>query len=215
MRLVIMGPPGAGKGTQANLIKKQYNLIHISTGEMFREAINKKSVYGNIAKEYIDHGHLVPDDVTIELVKEKIMSLDKKGFLLDGFPRTIAQAEALDRILKEENLHLDKVINIYIDDEKIIKRIAGRRVCSKCRANYHIESIKPKVDGICDICGGELISRADDKEETVIKRLEVYEKETKPLLEYYQKQDIVTNIDGDGDIQSIFEKIKVELGGLK
>lgn len=216
MRLLIMGPPGAGKGTQAVLIKEFYNIEHISTGEAFREAMANHTPLGEIARKHIDHGQLVPDSITIGLVNEKLSTLDcNKGFLLDGFPRTIAQAEALDQILNELNKPLDLVINIECDYDKLVKRIAGRRVCPTCNAGYHIESMKPKVEGICDVCGGKLITRADDNKETVLDRLDIYEKQTKPLLEYYNNQKLVITVNGDGNINDIFENIKLILGGLK
>lgn len=216
MRLLIMGPPGAGKGTQAVMIKEEYSLHHISTGDMFREAMAKATPLGLIAQEHINSGRLVPDEATIGLVKEKLLSMDtSKGFLLDGFPRTIPQAIALDQMLQEFNIPLDAVINIDVDNNVLVKRIAGRRVCSKCKAGYHIESMPPKVEGICDVCGGELISRKDDDEATVLYRLKVYESQTKPLLDYYQKQGLVITVNGDGEIPTIFEKIKIVLGGIR
>jgi len=215
MKLIIMGPPGAGKGTQAALIKKEYSIPHISTGDMFREAIKNATKLGVEAKSYIDKGMLVPDSVTIGLVRERLSCEDcKKGFLLDGFPRTIAQAEALDVILKDLNMNLDAVINIKVDSEVLVDRIVGRRVCKNCGAGYHITNLKPKKEGICDVCGSELVQRKDDTKETVVTRLEVYTNQTKPLLEYYEKQNLVKEVNGLGDIDAIFEEIKKVLGGF-
>ncbi|MCR5422329.1 MAG: adenylate kinase [Bacilli bacterium] len=214
MRLVIMGPPGAGKGTQAALIKEAYNIPHISTGDMFREAISNKTALGIEAKKNIDKGMLVPDSVTISLVKERLSQSDcKKGFLLDGFPRTIAQAQALDEILKELNIKLDAVINIDVDFNVLVDRIIGRRVCPKCGASFHIVNQPPKKEGICDACGATLVQRKDDTKETVVTRLDVYTNQTKPLLDYYNKQGIVKNVCGLGDIDVIFSNIKKSLGG--
>lgn len=213
MKLIIMGPPGAGKGTQAALIKNTLNIPHISTGDMFREAIKNETPLGVEAKRYIDNGELVPDSVTIGLVRERLSNKDcQKGFLLDGFPRTIPQAKALDEILKDLNLNLDAVINIAVDDNVLVDRIVGRRVCPKCKAGYHITNLKPKVDGICDVCGEKLVQRKDDTEETVKNRLNVYANQTKPLLEYYDSYGIVKAIDGVGDIDVIFNNIKSSLG---
>lgn len=214
MRLLIMGPPGAGKGTQAALIKNAYNIPHISTGDMFREAISNQTALGIEAKKNIDKGMLVPDSVTISLVKERLSQDDcKKGFLLDGFPRTIAQAQALDEILKELNIKLDAVINIDVDFNVLVDRIIGRRVCPKCGASFHIKNQPPKKDGICDECGATLVQRKDDTKETVVTRLDVYTNQTKPLLDYYNKQGIVKNVCGLGDIDVIFSNIKKSLGG--
>ena len=214
MRLVIMGPPGAGKGTQAALIKNAYNIPHISTGDMFRDAISNQTALGLEAKKNIDKGMLVPDSVTISLVKERLSQDDcKKGFLLDGFPRTIAQAQALDEILKELNIKLDAVINIDVDFNVLVDRIIGRRVCPKCGASFHIKNQPPKKDGICDECGATLVQRKDDTKETVVTRLDVYTNQTKPLLDYYNKQGIVKNVCGLGDIDVIFSNIKKSLGG--
>lgn len=213
MKLIIMGPPGAGKGTQAALIKNTLNIPHISTGDMFREAIKNETPLGVEAKRYIDNGELVPDSVTIGLVRERLSNKDcQKGFLLDGFPRTIPQAKALDEILKDLNLNLDAVINIAVDENVLVDRIVGRRVCPKCKAGYHITNLKPKVDGICDVCGEKLVQRKDDTEETVKNRLNVYANQTKPLLEYYDSYGIVKTIDGVGDIDVIFNNIKSSLG---
>lgn len=215
MRLLIMGPPGAGKGTQAVLIAKEYKIPHISTGDMFREAIAEKSALGMQAKICIDKGELVPDDVTINIVKERLLKDDcQNGFLFDGFPRTIVQAKAFDKILHELNLTLDVVLNIEASHELIKKRIAGRRVCSKCKAGYHVENIKPKVAGICDKCGGQLIIRKDDSPETVENRLTVYDLLTRPLVEYYAKQNILVSVNGEEGICESYKKVKRILGGI-
>ena len=213
MKLIIMGPPGAGKGTQAALIKKEYNISHISTGDMFREAISNMTPLGVEAKRYIDKGMLVPDSVTINLVRERLAKNDsKKGFLLDGFPRTLEQAYALKEILKELNIKLDAVINIDVDLDALVDRIIGRRVCPKCGASFHIKNQPPKKDGICDECGTALVQRKDDTKETVVTRLNVYTSQTKPLLSYYEAEGLLKNVDGMGDIDAIFEKIKKSLG---
>ena len=215
MKLIIMGPPGAGKGTQAALIKEEFKLAHISTGDMFRAAIKNSTPLGLEAKKFIDQGNLVPDSVTIGLVKERLQEADcKEGFMLDGFPRTIAQAEALDEILKELNMKLDAVLNIAVDSEVLVDRIVGRRVCKQCGAGYHVTNLKPKKEGICDVCGSELTQRKDDTKETVVTRLEVYTNQTKPLLDYYNKQDLVKEVNGLGDIDVIFGEIKKVLGGF-
>ena len=206
---LIMGAPGAGKGTQASLIENHFNVAHISTGDMFREAIANKTPVGLLAKQYIDKGHLVPDDVTVNLVRERIEQDDcKKGFILDGFPRTLAQAEALDDMLSEEGIELVGVINIETNDEILISRIVGRRSCPVCGEAYHLVTNKPKVDGICNKCGSTLVHRADDNEEVVKSRLDVYHNETAPLLDYYAKRDQVIHIDGMQDIEDVFNDIK-------
>ena len=216
MRLLIMGPPGAGKGTQAVLIEKAYNIPHISTGDMFREAISNKTPVGLKAKSFIDKGELVPDSVTIEIVRERLQQDDARnqGFLLDGFPRTTVQAIALDEILAELGMKIDMAINIVVDDKTIVERIVGRRVCVSCGEVYHIQNKKPSLEGICDKCGGKLIQRADDTEETIVNRLKVYNLQTKPLIEYYQEKKLIKDVGGLGRAEDIFEKIQNLLGGI-
>lgn len=215
MKIILMGPPGAGKGTQAALIKEEFKVPHISTGDMFRAAIKNSTPLGLEAKKYMDQGNLVPDTVTIGLVKERLQNDDcKLGFMLDGFPRTIAQAEALDEILNELDIKLDAVLNIAVDSDVLVDRIVGRRVCKQCGAGYHVTNLKPLKEGICDVCGSELIQRKDDTKETVVTRLDVYTKQTKPLLEYYEKQNLVKEVNGLGDIDVIFNEVKKVLGGF-
>ena len=210
-KMLIMGPPGAGKGTQAENIIKYYNIPHISTGDMFRAAISNKTEIGLIAKSYIDAGNLVPDEITVGIVKERLSKPDcKNGFLLDGFPRDLHQAEMFDSMLKELGIKLDLVLNIHVDDEKLINRIIGRRICHKCGRTYHITYNKPLKDGICDDCGSELIQRKDDNVETVKNRLDVYSHLTEPLINYYK--DLVVNFDGDRDVDVIFNDIKKVIG---
>lgn len=214
-RLLIMGPPGAGKGSQAVLIKEYYHIPHISTGDMFRNAISKKTPLGVLAKGYIDKGELVPDSVTVSLVKERLQEDDcKQGFLLDGFPRTITQAIALDDFLNSLDLKIDYIINLIVDEDILVDRIVKRRICKQCGASYHLINHRPKVEGICDICGGSLYQRLDDNEETVKTRISVYHKQTQPLLEYYEKQGLVVNINGIGNIDDIFKEVQKHLGGM-
>ena len=214
MRLLIMGAPGAGKGTQSTLIKEYFSIPHISTGDMFREAISKQTEMGLEAKKYIDKGYLAPDSVTIELVRERLSKEDcANGFLLDGFPRTIDQARALDKMLLNFAIKLDAVLNVVINDEVLINRIVGRRTCSVCKESYHITNRKPKIMGICDVCGGKLIQRADDTAETMKIRLKVYHEQTEPVLEHYAKQGLVKNVSGHGTVEETFEKVKILLGG--
>ena len=213
MRLLIMGAPGAGKGTQAVFIKNAYNIPHISTGDMFRAAIKNATPLGKMAKDIIDKGQLVPDSITIGLVKERLQEDDcKKGFILDGFPRNIAQAESLDQLMKELGIKLDACLYIDVDQKVLLDRIVGRRVCPSCGASFHVKTLRPKVDGICDYCGSELIQRKDDTVETVAPRLEVYNTSTAPLLDYYKKQGILRCVDGEGEIEQIFANIKKTLG---
>lgn len=192
MRIILLGPPGAGKGTQSRTITKKLGIPHISTGDILRQASSQKTPLGLKAKNYMDRGHLVPDDLMINLIKERIKKEDcKKGFLLDGFPRTIPQAKALEKIS-----HIDKVIKLRIESEVAVERLSGRRTCKDCGAMYHVIYISPKREGICDKCGGELIIREDDRKEAILERLEVYREETRPLIKYYEKKGLLVIIDG-------------------
>ncbi len=214
--LLIMGAPGAGKGTQASLIKNEYQIAHISTGDMFREAMSNQTPVGLEAKKYIDNGLLVPDTITVKLVEERLQKDDcKNGFLLDGFPRNISQAEALDKMLASSGIKLSGVINIQTDDLVLIDRIVGRRTCPVCKEGYHITSKKPKVENVCDKCGATLVQRADDNVETVSNRLKVYHEQTAPVLDYYKKQGLVIDVDGMQDINDVFKEITKKLGDNK
>jgi adenylate kinase len=206
--LVLLGPPGAGKGTQASAIVKKYNIPHISTGDIFRANIKAGTELGKKAKEYMDKGLLVPDDLVVSIVKDRLSEEDcKDGFLLDGFPRTVNQGEALDRELNQMSLKLDKVINIDVEKEVLIERAIGRRICKNCGATYHIKFNPSKKEGICDICENQLFQRDDDKKETVEKRIEVYLKQTRPLIDYYTEKGLILNVDGNKSIDVIFNEI--------
>ncbi|MDU5594565.1 adenylate kinase [Peptoniphilus rhinitidis] len=208
MKLVILGPPGAGKGTQAEYIVDKYNIPHISTGDIFRENIKNNTELGKKAKSYMDKGLLVPDELVIALVEDRLNKDDAKdGFLLDGFPRTVAQAVSLDSILDKNNERLTKVINISVDPEILIERAVGRRVCKTCGMTYHVKFNPPKEDGICDKDGTKLIQRDDDTEETVKTRISVYFDQTAPLIDYYRAQNLLIDIDGAKDINKVFEDI--------
>jgi adenylate kinase len=216
MKLLILGPPGAGKGTQAVQISKKFDIPHISTGDIFRANIKGNTPLGKKAMEYMNKGELVPDELTCDLVFDRIMQDDaKKGFLLDGFPRNIFQAEKLDEVLKQRNLKLDCVINVSVEDSVLIERAVGRRLCKECGATYHIKFNTTKVEGICDECGGSLYQRDDDKEETIKNRIDVYNKSTKPLIDYYTKQNIIANIDGQKDIDVVFDDIVKAVESVK
>ena len=204
MHILLMGPPGAGKGTQAAELVKEFNIPHISTGDMFRAAIKEGTALGREAKGYMDQGKLVPDSVTIGIVRERLAKDDcKKGFILDGFPRTVEQADALDGILKELGLKLSRVLSINVPAADLIERATGRRICKQCGATYHVKFNPPKKEGICDACGGELFQRADDTAETMKNRLSVYEASTKPLIDYYEKAGIYTEVDGRQAIDKV------------
>lgn len=213
MRIILLGPPGAGKGTQAAGIVEKYNIPHISTGDIFRKNIKEGTDLGKEAKGYIDQGLLVPDELTVGLVTDRITQGDcENGFMLDGFPRNVAQAEHLDAFLKQVNIALDKVINIEVDKSILVERAVGRRICKSCGATYHVEFNPPKVEGVCNVCQGELYQRADDTEETVSKRIQVYLDETTPLVDYYSSQGIIANINGQQSIDKVFEDIVNALG---
>lgn len=208
-----MGRPGAGKGTQAVNIREYYNIPHISTGDMFRAAIKNQTKLGMLAKSYMDQGALVPDEVTIGIVEERLLEDDcKNGFLLDGFPRTIAQAEALDNFLVKNGVNLDAVLDVNVPAEILVRRMVGRRVCKACGATFHVEFNAPKVDGVCDNCGTLLIQRADDTEATAQNRLAVYDESTAPLLDFYSKKNILKTVNGDQPLDKVFEDIKAVLG---
>lgn len=208
MRLILLGPPGVGKGTQASNIVGKYNIPHISTGDMFRENIKSNTPLGVSAKGYMDKGLLVPDELVISMVKDRLSKEDcKDGFLLDGFPRTIEQGVALDNELHEMGIKLNKVVNIQADKDVLVERITGRRVCKSCGSTYHITNLPPKVEGVCDVDGGELYQRDDDKIDTVATRIEVYFKQTEPLIDYYRQKGLILDIDGTQDIKQIFETI--------
>lgn len=208
MNIILLGPPGAGKGTQAKMLVNEFGLPHISTGDMFRAAIKQGTEVGLKAKAIMDAGQLVPDEITIDIVQARLGQSDcVSGFLLDGFPRTVPQAQALDRILERFGCSLDAAVNIDVDNETIITRMAGRRICRQCGASYHLEFNPPRETGKCDQCGGELYQRSDDSEETVANRLKVYTQQTEPLLTYYQKQGLVINIDGNQEMAMVFKDI--------
>lgn len=213
MNLLIMGRPGAGKGTQAANIKEFYHIPHISTGDMFRAAAKKQTKLGLLAKDYMDKGLLVPDEVTIGVVKERLLESDcKKGFLLDGFPRTIAQAESLESFLKENGIAIDAVLDVDVPVDVLVKRIVGRRICKGCGATYHMEFNPSKKGEICDKCGAPLYQRDDDTLEKVEKRLSEYDTKTAPLLQFYQDRHLIKTVNGDQALEKVFEDIKAVLG---
>lgn len=214
MNIILMGPPGAGKGTQAKKMIAEFNIPHISTGDMFREAIKNGTDLGNLAATFINKGQLVPDEVTIGLVKERLSQPDcANGYLLDGFPRTIPQAEALEELTKAINRPITNVINIEADKDALIKRISGRRVCKTCAAPYHIDFKPSKVEGVCDLCGGPLVQRKDDTVEVLSERLDAYNNQTKPLIAFYDERNLNKNVNGLQDIEDVFKDIKDILKG--
>lgn len=211
MRLILLGPPGAGKGTQAKRVIEEFDIPHISTGDIFRKNIKEKTELGQKVEGLLAEGKLVPDELTIEIVWDRLDQEDcKNGFLLDGFPRTIPQAEALDEGLAKRGLKLDRILNIDVDKDSLVKRLSGRRVCPNCGASYHIDNNPPKVEGICDVCQTPVIQREDDKEQTVLDRIKVYDSQTKPLVDFYNKQDLVFTVDGTLPIDEITNKLVTE-----
>ncbi len=208
MNVILLGPPGGGKGTQAKKIVEKYGIPHIATGDILREAVAKGTELGKKAKEYMEKGELVPDEIVIGIVRERLKQPDcEKGFLLDGFPRTIKQAEALDEMLKELGKKIDAVIYIDVPEEEVVKRIAYRRTCKKCGAVYHLIYAPPKEDNKCDKCGGELYQREDDREDVVRQRYKVYMENTAPLIDYYEKRGILYRVDGTKSIDEVFAQI--------
>ena len=213
LRTILLGPPGAGKGTQAVKIVEKYGIPHISTGDIFRENIKKGTELGKKAQEYMNKGELVPDDLVIAIATARLLEDDcKNGFLLDGFPRTVYQAEKLDEFLEAHNSKIDKVVDISVGKEELMIRLTGRRVCKKCGASYHIVNIPPKKEGVCDICGGPLIQRDDDNAETAANRIEVYVEQTRPLVDYYKKAGNLVLIDGTTGLENVFADIVRALG---
>ena len=213
MRAVLLGPPGAGKGTQAVKLVEKYGVPQISTGDIFRKNIKEGTELGKKAQEYMNAGELVPDELVVDLVKDRLMQEDcANGYLLDGFPRTIYQAEELDKFLEEQGQKLDAVINFEVGHDELIKRLTGRRVCKKCGASYHIVNIPPQVEGVCDKCGGELEQRNDDTVETAENRISVYKESTAPLIGYYEKTGALKNFNAEKDHEIVFNEIVAEIG---
>lgn len=213
MKLIMLGAPGAGKGTQAKKIAEKYSIPHISTGDIFRANIKNGTELGKKAKTFMDQGLLVPDELVVDLVVDRVNQEDcKNGYVLDGFPRTIPQAEALDRALAEMGQKIDYAIDVEVPDENIVNRMSGRRACLKCGATYHIEFAAPKVENVCDTCGEALVLRDDDKPETVSKRLTVYHEQTQPLIDYYTKQGVLKTVDGTRTLDEVFQEIVEILG---
>lgn len=216
MKIVLLGPPGAGKGTQAKSISNRYSIPHISTGDIFRKNISENTPLGIEAKSYMDNGQLVPDEVTINMVKDRLQQDDcKNGYLLDGFPRTVHQAEALDNFLTKREESIDTALLIEVPKEFILERMTGRRVCPSCGASYHIKFNPPTNDGKCDLCGSDVIQRKDDTEETVKERLDVYENQTQPLIDFYKNKKQLSVVDGTQAINEVFESICKILGSDK
>ena len=213
MKIIMLGAPGAGKGTQAKKIAAKYDIPHISTGDIFRANIKNGTELGNKAKTYMDQGLLVPDELVVDLVVDRVQQDDcKNGYVLDGFPRTIPQAEVLDSELTKLGDHIDYAINVDVPDENIVKRMSGRRACLTCGATYHIEHVPPKKEGICDVCGSELVLRDDDKPETVKNRLNVYHEQTQPLIDFYTEKGVLKTVDGTVPMEEVFAAITAILG---
>ena len=213
MKIIMLGAPGAGKGTQAKMIAEKYSVPHVSTGDVFRGNIKNGTELGKEAKKYMDQGLLVPDELTVKILLDRVAQDDcKNGYVLDGFPRTIPQAQVLDKALSELDDAIDYAINVDVPDENIIRRMGGRRACLTCGATYHVEHIPPKKEGICDACGSELVLRDDDKPETVKNRLDVYHKQTQPLIDFYEAKGILKSVDGTVPMEDVFAAITEILG---
>lgn len=213
MKIIMLGAPGAGKGTQAKMIAEKYSIPHVSTGDIFRANIKNGTELGIEAKKYMDQGKLVPDELTVKILLDRVAQPDcEKGYILDGFPRTIPQAEVLDKALKELGDQIDYAINVDVPDENIVNRMSGRRACVACGATYHVKYNAPKVENVCDSCGKELIIRDDDKPETVQNRLTVYHEQTQPLIDFYEKKGVLKSVDGTVDMKDVFAAITDILG---
>ena len=213
MKIIMLGAPGAGKGTQAKLISEEYQIPHVSTGDIFRANIKNGTELGMEAKKYMDQGLLVPDELTVKILLDRVAQEDcRDGYVLDGFPRTIPQAQVLEEALDKLGEKIDFAINVDVPDENIVRRMSGRRACLKCGATYHIEHIPPKAEGICDTCGSDLVLRDDDRPETVQNRLKVYHDQTQPLIDFYTQKEVLKNVDGTMDMQDVFNAIKNILG---
>jgi len=215
VKIILLGPPGAGKGTQAKSISNRYSIPHISTGDIFRKNISENTHLGIEAKKYIDEGQLVPDEVTINMVKDRLQNDDcKSGYLIDGFPRTVSQAEALEQFINDRGESLDTALLIYVPMDFILERMTGRRVCPSCGASYHVK-FNPALDGKCELCGTDVVQRKDDTAETVKERLDVYERQTQPLIDYYEKKSLLSQVDGTKAINEVFESVCDILGTNK
>ncbi|MCD7807047.1 MAG: adenylate kinase [Lachnospiraceae bacterium] len=213
MKIIMLGAPGAGKGTQAKMIAEKYGIPHVSTGDIFRANIKNGTELGMEAKKYMDQGALVPDELTVKILLDRVAQPDcENGYVLDGFPRTIPQAEVLDRALSEMGDAVDYAVNVDVPDENIVRRMSGRRACLSCGATYHVEHIPPKKEGICDVCGQPLVLRDDDKPETVKNRLKVYHEQTQPLIDFYSQKGILRTVDGTVDMKDVFAAITAILG---
>jgi adenylate kinase len=207
LHLIILGPPGSGKGTQAARLARERKIRHLSTGDMLRDAVARKTKLGLEAERYMKQGLLVPDEIILGLIEEALEAGDNGGWIMDGFPRTLAQAEALEAMLEKRELSVDRVLNIEVDPELIVRRLSNRRVCPKCKAVYNLDTIKTKVPGVCDVCGTTLVKRPDDEEATVRKRLDVYEAQTAPVIDFYKERDGLVTVNGAGGIEEIFAEI--------
>lgn len=213
MNILLFGPPGAGKGTQSALLVERKSLKHISTGDLFRAAIKNETSLGLEAKKYMDKGELVPDAVVIGMVEEMLQQLNGQNFILDGFPRTVPQAEALDDLLAKLDMQIDQAIFLEVPRDQLLSRLAGRRVCKKCGAVYHVMTKPPKKEGVCDLCGGELLHRSDDREEVIATRLEAYDKSTQPLKEFYKDSGLLVEVEGTGSADEVYSRVDEVLNG--